>query len=211
MKRYILLLSVLFIQCSSEKYKEKLIGAWYSQEYNTTMSLVFSQDSFFINSSIKTRQKWDIDKTTIYLQNITDLEMDSLYKKGLKLNYKYYLSENNDTFRWRTKKDTINIIYKFIRIKNQFKHFQKALDFKFNLPKSKAKLIPVEDDSMNLHYYIGLVNDKLMIKNKTQFVKLVDDAFGDVIRLKFLLEKKEFKNSKIILLSYTLSVSFIWF
>jgi len=191
----LLIMTLFIVNCTSEKYKAPLIGEWYFEE-NPSMSLVFTIDTLFLNSTLMTKQNWSINDSNIFFKNRIDYMSNRLEGEEFRSNFYYYLSKNNDTLRWRAKKDTTDRIYKFIRIKNQFEHFQKTIDFKFDLPKSKTNLISIGNDNMDPHYYIGLVNDKLMIKNDIQFIDS-KHVFGEVLQLELQLEKKEFENLKI--------------
>jgi len=193
----LLILTLFVVNCTSEKYKTRLIGKWYFEE-NPSMSLDFTIDTLFLNSTLMTKQNWSIDDSSIFFKNSIDYMSNRLEGEEFRNQFYYYLSENNDTLRWRAKKDTTNKIYKFIRIKNQFNHFQKTIDFKFDLPKSNANLLSIGNDNIDPHFYIGLVNNKLMIKNDVQFIDL-KDVFEEIFQLELQLKKKEFENLKIVL------------
>ena len=112
----LLLIILLLVNCTSKNYKSQLIGKWSFQE-NPELGLIFSKDSLFINSSSPTKQSWDIDKTNIYLHNITDLNMNILDEKHFRNHFLYTLSKNKDTLNWRAKKDSTNKVFIFTRIK----------------------------------------------------------------------------------------------
>jgi len=192
---FYLLMTLLLLSCSSRNYKEQLIGEWFFVEI-PSMGLHFSQDSLFINSSFPTRQNWSIDETNIYLKNISDLNLMELKGEEVKSHFIYDLSKNKDTLRWRAKKDSSKTNYKFIRIKNQFEHFKRIIDFEFDLPVSNNNLIPIGNDKISPHFFIGYINDKLMIKKDKQFIDL-KDVSKEVYRLELQLEKEEFEKLKI--------------
>jgi len=183
------------ICCTSEKEKEILIGEWYLTE-NPSMSIIFTADTLFIKSTFRTKHNWKIDDSNIFLKNSMNFESKRLIGKEYRSHFVYFLNDNNDTLRWSAKKDTTNTIYTFIRIKNRFEHFQKSIDFKIEVPTSKNFIESIDNNEMNPNYYVGLIDDKLMIKNDYQFINLIS-AYSDILQMKSYMEKSDFEKLRI--------------
>ncbi len=165
-----LLLLITVFNCTTNDYKNKLIGDWYLEK-KPEIGLHFSIDSLLIHSiPLRTKQTWRADESNIYLQNITDLNFNQLDEKFLSNHFIYTSSINLDTLRWTSKKDSTKKIYKFIRIKNRFEHFQKVIRLRIDLPKSKKNLLPINIKYNKPHLFIALDHDRLKIKNNNQFL-----------------------------------------
>ena len=119
MKKIISLLALTFFitNCTSEKHKKSLIGEWYYEEI-PSMSLVFTMDTLFINSTLMTKQNWNTDGSNIYLKNVKDYMLNKLEGENYRTHFVYSLNKNSDTLVWKAKKDTTNQKYKFIKKRN---------------------------------------------------------------------------------------------
>jgi len=194
MKKGIQLLILLTLfNCTTNDYKNNLIGKWYLEK-RPEIGLHFSKDSLFIyGNPLRTRQTWRADESNIYLQNITDLNFNQLDKKLFSNHFIYTISNNLDTLRWTSKKDSTNRIYKFIRIKNKFEHFQKVIGLQIDLPKSEKNLLPINIKYNKPHIFITLDHTGLILKNNIKFLS-IEHLRNYVFSLRKEMDENEFES-----------------
>lgn len=108
------------MNCSPDnRYKELLIGEWNYEE-TPSLSLIFTIDTLYINSTLKTKQNWSIDDSNIYLKNTIDYRSNKrLEGEDFRTQFVYSLNEKKDILSWRAKNDNTNKTYKFIKNQNE--------------------------------------------------------------------------------------------
>lgn len=151
----IVLIILIFQNCSAPNYKDKLIGNWSVIFGN--LEFEFYSDSLVANDvGLRYINTWTIDNSKIYLDTIEG-------RLGIEYPvFDYKLSNDNDSLFIKRPTES-DFRYPIFRIKSAYDLLLKEIQLSIKLPK-KDNIITHKEKNTGLNVYVGYRNNNLIAK-----------------------------------------------